>query len=168
MIASHSLKLAFLQHAQERDLCLHREIADFIKEKCPAVSGFKPSHTSLEGASEGTFLVPEELRGYQRLRDGGAVHADEGFRRAVRSPMKCTRNQFFTRSGFAKDENRRIRRRNFFHLVQHPAHSFARTDNFLKHREAINFLAQYDVLILEALLSHLSVLDVCSRRIPAN
>src|SRR5277367_465098 len=95
MIASHSLKLALLEHAQERDLRLHREIADFIKEKGSAVSGFKPPHTSLQGAREGAFLVPEKLRGDQRLRDGGAVHADEGSPCAVRSPMECARNQFF-------------------------------------------------------------------------
>jgi hypothetical protein len=166
MIASHSLKLALLEHAQERDLRLHREIADFIKEKCPAVSGFKPPHTSLQGAREGAFLVSEKLRGNQRLRDGGAVHPDEGSRCTFRSPMECARNQFFTRSGLAEDENGRIRRRNFCHLLQHLAHGFARTDNFLKHREAINFLAQRNVLVLEALLSHLAILDVCPRGIP--
>src|ERR1700677_415224 len=47
MIASHSLKLALLEHTQECDLSLHRKIADFIKEKCAAVSGLKPPHTSL-------------------------------------------------------------------------------------------------------------------------
>src|SRR5580704_3510849 len=44
---------------------LHREIADFIKEECPAVCGFKPPHTSLQGAREGPLLVTEKLRGNQ-------------------------------------------------------------------------------------------------------
>src|ERR1700757_4001547 len=106
MITSHSLKLALLQHAQQCDLGVHREIADFIEKERPAVSGFKPPHASLQGASEGAFLVPKKLRGNQRLRDGGAVHADERSRCAVRSPMERTRNQFFPRSGFTEDENR--------------------------------------------------------------
>src|SRR5215472_545506 len=29
MITPHPLKLSFLQHPQERDLCFHRELADF-------------------------------------------------------------------------------------------------------------------------------------------
>src|ERR1700744_2972907 len=136
MITSHSLKLALLQHAQQCDLSVHREIADFIEEERPAVSGFKPPNKSLQGASEGAFLVPEKLRGNQRLRDGRAVHADERSLCAVRSPMERTRNQFFPRSGFAKDENGRIRRRSLFYLSQHLSHGFARTDNLLKHREA--------------------------------
>src|ERR1700733_3076285 len=168
MITSHSLKLALLQHAQQCDLGVHREIADFIEEERPTVSGFKPPHTPLQGAREGAFLVPEKLRGNQRLRDGGAVHADERSRCAVRSPMERTRNQFFPRSGFAEDENGRIRRRNFCHLLQHLPHGFTRTDNFLKHREAIDFFAQRNVLVLEALLSQLAIFYVGSRRIPAH
>src|SRR5580700_2010280 len=141
MTTSHSLKLALLEHTQECDLGFHGEIADLIEEERPAVSGFKPPHTPLQGTSEGAFLVPEKLRGNQRLRDGGAVHADEGSRCAVRSPMKCASNQFFTRSGFAQDENGRIRRCNFCHLLQHLPHGFARTDNLLKHGYTVYFLA---------------------------
>src|ERR1700733_7264871 len=133
MIASYSLKLALLDHTQECDLGFHGEIGDFIKEECPSVSGFKPSYASLQGTRESAFLVPEKLRSNQRLGDGGAVHADEGSRRAVRSPMECASYQFFTRSGFAEDQNGRIRRRNFCHLLQYLPHGFARTDNLLKH-----------------------------------
>src|SRR5580692_11374658 len=168
MITSHSLKLALLQHAQQRDLGVHREIADFIEEERPAVSGFKPPHTPLQGAREGAFLVPEKLRGNQRLRDGGAVHADEGSRCAVRSPMEGASYQFLARSGFAQDQNGRIRWRNFCHLLQYLTHRFARTDDLLKHRETIDFFAQHNVLVLEALLSQFAILDVCSRSIPAH
>src|ERR1700723_3584380 len=168
MIASHSLKLALLQHAQECNLSFHRKIADFIQEECPSVSGFKPSYASLQGTRESAFLVSEKLRGNQRLGDGGAVHADEGSRCAVRSPMECASYQFLARSGFAQDQNGRIRRRNFCHLLQYLPHGFARTDDLLKHREAIDVFAQRNVLVLEVLLSHLAILDVCSRCIPAH
>src|SRR5580704_9836497 len=47
MIASHSLKLALLEHTQECDLGFHGEIADLIKEERPSVSGFKPPYASL-------------------------------------------------------------------------------------------------------------------------
>src|ERR1700721_2293076 len=133
MTAPHSLKLALLEHAQEDALRLHREIADFIQEKCPSVSGLKPSYASLQGTRESPSLEPEKFRRNQRLRNGSAVYADEGSRRAVRSPMECASNQFFTRSGFAQDENGRIRRCNFCHLLQPLPHGFARTDNLLKH-----------------------------------
>src|SRR6202041_2388059 len=168
LVASHSLKLALLEHAQECDLSLHRKIADFIKEECPSVSGLKPSYSSLQSTREGAFLVSEKLRGNQRLGDGGAVHAYEGSRRAVRSPMEGASYQFLARSGFAQDQNGRIRWRDFCHLLQHLTHRFARTDDLLKHRETIDFFAQHNVLVLEALLSQLAILDVCSRCIPAH
>src|SRR6266550_299504 len=34
--SANTFKLAFLQNAQQRDLCLQGEIAHFIEEKCPA------------------------------------------------------------------------------------------------------------------------------------
>src|ERR1700733_952519 len=166
MIASHALKLALLYHTQECDLCLHRKIADFIEKKCPAVSGFEPSRAPLQGACKGAFLVSEKLRGNQRLGNGGAVHADEGSRCTFRLPMQGPGNQFLTCSGFAEDENGRIRWRNFFYLLQHLAHGFARADNFLKHRGAINFLAQSNVLVLEPLFNDFAILDVGPRGIP--
>src|SRR5580692_9442186 len=168
MITSHSLKLALLQHAQQCDLGVHREIADFVKEECPAVRGFKPPHTPLQGTRESAFLVPKKLRGNQRLRDGGAVHADESSRCAFRSPMERARNQFFTSSGFAKDENGRIRRCNLCYLLHHLTHRFARTDNFLKHRGAVDLLTQSNVFVLEALLGSLAVVDVGCGCEPSN
>src|ERR1700733_9204140 len=166
MIASHALKLALLYHTQECDLCLHRKIADFIEKKCPAVSGFEPSRAPLQGACKGAFLVSEKLRGNQRLGNGGAVHADEGSRCTFRLPMQRPGNQFLTCSGFAEDENGRIRWRNFFYLLQHLAHGFARADNFLKHREAVNFLAQSNVLMLESLFGSLTIVNVNRRDNP--
>src|SRR6202142_363499 len=62
LVASPSLKLALLYHAQECNLSFHRKIADFIKEECPSVSGFKPSYASLQATRESAFLVSEKLR----------------------------------------------------------------------------------------------------------
>ena len=78
MIAPHPLEFAFLQHPQERDLRFHRKFADLIQEERPAVSRFKPPQTPLQCTGEGSLLVPEKLGRNQRLRNRGAVDADEG------------------------------------------------------------------------------------------
>src|SRR5215813_12056674 len=47
MITPHPLKFLLLYDAQERDLCLHREFADFIQKQRTAIRGFKPPHPPL-------------------------------------------------------------------------------------------------------------------------
>src|SRR6185295_15029274 len=78
IVTSHPLEFALLQHPQQRDLRFHREFADFIQEERPAVSRFKPPHTPLQRAGEGSFLVPEKLRSNERLGNRRAVDTDEG------------------------------------------------------------------------------------------
>ena len=82
--------------------------------------------------------------------------------------MQRARNQLFARSGFAQNEDCRIRRRNLLHLLQHLAHRFRGTDNFLKHRRAIDFLSQNEVLVPEPLFRPLLVVDVGCRDVPAD
>ena len=103
------------------------------------------------------------------MRDGGAVHPDEGSRCAVRSPMEGARNQFFFRSSLAEDKNARMQQRNFCHLLQHLAHGFRKKTTISSNIEkpSISF-AQRNVLVLQAQFLHLAILDVCSRRIPAH
>src|SRR5215471_14900228 len=168
MITAHPLKFLLLQYPQERDLGLHREFADFIQKQRTAIRSFKPPHPPLQCAGEGSLFMSEELGSNQRLRNRSAIDLYEGPVCAFRSPMQGTRYQFFTGSGFAQNEDRRIRRRNLLHLLKQLAHGFRGTDNFLKHRRAIDFLSQYEVLIVKSFFRLLTVIDVSYCSVPAN
>jgi hypothetical protein len=69
MMASDPFNLSLLQHAQQRNLSLGRKVADFVQEDGPAVDRLKSPDVSLECACEGAFLVPEEFRSNQGLRN---------------------------------------------------------------------------------------------------
>src|SRR5215472_4564138 len=168
MIAPYPLKLPLLQHPQKRDLSFHREITNFIQEDRAAVSGLKPSHPPLQCAGEGSLLMTEKLGSDQRLWNGCTVDANECSVGAFRSPMESVGNQLFAGSGFAQNEDGGIGGCNLLHLLQHFPHGFARTHNFFKHRRAIDFLTEYEVLVPESFFSPLSVVDVGCRGVPAD
>src|SRR5262249_23514433 len=108
MVTPHPLKFLLLQYPQERDLRFHGEITDFIQKERATVSGFKPAHSPLQCAGEGSLFVTKQLGSNQGLRNRRTVDADEGSVCAFRSPMQCMRNQLLTRSGFAQDKDCRI------------------------------------------------------------
>src|SRR5215467_11989622 len=82
--------------------------------------------------------------------------------------MQRTRYQLFSGSSFTQNEYCRVRRCNLLHLFEQLAHGFRRTDNFLKHRRAIDFLSQFEILVVKALFSLLAVIDVRYCSVPAN
>ena len=61
LAAADPLELALLQHAQELDLRLGRQLADLVEEQRPAVRQLEPPLAPLHGAGEGPLLVTEQL-----------------------------------------------------------------------------------------------------------
>src|SRR6516225_2557565 len=168
MITPYPLEFPLLQYSQERDLRFYGEITYLIQEERSAVSCFKPPQTSLQCTREGSFFVPEKLGRNQRLRNRRTVDADEDPGCAFRSPMQSTGNELFAGSSFAQNEHGGICRRNFLHLLQDLAHGFTGTDNFFKHRRAIDFFPQNDFLVPAPLLLPLLIIDVGCRTVPAD
>src|SRR5215469_17983317 len=152
LITPHPLEFPLLQYSQERDLRFYGKIAYFIQKERSAVGGFKSPHPPLQCAGEGSLLVPEKLGSNQRFWNRRTVDADEWSVRAFRLPIQRPGNQLFTGSSFPQNEHGGICRGNFLHLLQDLAHGFTRTDNFFKHRRAIDFFPQNDVLVPEPLL----------------
>src|SRR5690606_32920010 len=75
---AQALDLALLEHAQELDLHVARDLADLVEEQGAAVSGLEAALARAGGAGEGALLVAEELAFEDGLGDGGAVDGDEG------------------------------------------------------------------------------------------
>src|SRR5712675_2470537 len=105
MTAADALDLPFLQHAQQRDLRLGGQLADFVEEDRPAIGRLEPSEPALQRAGERAFLVSEQLGRYERRRNGRAVHANERSARAARALVKGARDQLFAGSGLAENED---------------------------------------------------------------
>src|SRR6266851_5200296 len=81
LAAPDAFQFPLLEHAQQSNLCLHRELTDLVQEDRPAVSRFKTSQASLQCAGEGTLFMPKQFRRDQRRRNRRAIHPNERSRR---------------------------------------------------------------------------------------
>src|SRR5436309_212299 len=71
------LDLARLERAQELDLQVQREVADFVEEERPSVRSAECARSAGHGAGERAFLVPEQLCLGELAGDGAAIERDE-------------------------------------------------------------------------------------------
>src|SRR3989442_209070 len=167
MTAADPFDFPLLQHAQQRDLRLGGQVADFIEEHGAAVGGFEPSQASLQRAREGALFVSEELGRNEGLWYGRAVHPYERLRRPSRPLVNSARDELLAGTGFAKEEDRRIGRGDLRHLDQHRSQRCGRAHDLFKHRGAIDVFAQREILALRPLFGPLAIVDVHGRGVPA-
>jgi len=104
-LSADAFEFLFLEDAEEFDLGLGRDIADFIKKDGAAGGGFKAALAEGEGAGESAFFVPEKLAFDDGFGKGGAVKFDEcaGFAGALF--VERAGDEFLADAGFAADED---------------------------------------------------------------
>src|SRR5689334_18869437 len=61
LVATHALKLAFLENTQESDLGLGRKFADFIEENGASLGEFEAADAALHCACKCSFLMTEQF-----------------------------------------------------------------------------------------------------------
>ena len=79
---THSLHLAFLQHAQQLGLQRQGHLGDFIQQQGAALGLLELARVGLRGAGEGALLMAEQHGFEHRLGDGCTVDGNEGLLRA--------------------------------------------------------------------------------------
>jgi hypothetical protein len=137
--------VAFLQHAQELDLCRQREVQDLVQEQRPTRGEVKMAVLVAVGAREGASLVPEELGFDQRLGDCATIEGDEGplAARAVLVNGAC--DQFLPGAGLALDQHGEVRGGNSVNLsddledVRASAHLLTQAARDHSHPETVKF-----------------------------
>ena len=105
-IAAESIKLPFLNDAQQLDLQGSRHVADLIEEDRAAVGLFKFADPGLDGTRKGAFDVTKQLRFEQVFRNRSAVYADKLLMFSLAVEMNGPGNQLFAGTGLALDQNR--------------------------------------------------------------
>src|SRR5258705_8581436 len=75
--AADALEFPLLQDAQECDLRIGQELADFIEEEGAAVGQFEASKPTLHRTGKGALLMAEQFRGDQRRCESRTIHAHE-------------------------------------------------------------------------------------------
>ena len=120
--ASERLHLSHLQRAQQLRLCRERKIDDFIEEQRSAPGKLELPLFSLMRAGERTFLVAEQLRLDQRVRDRAAVDGYERLLAAGAQVMDGTGHELLAGAGLALDEDSERRVGDLLDLLDHFLH----------------------------------------------
>src|SRR3981189_1249811 len=92
--AADAFEFTFLQHPQECNLSVQRQLPDFVEENSSSVRQFKPPAAALHRPGERAFFVAKEFGRNQRWPKACAVRAHEGPFRATRSLMNGAGDQF--------------------------------------------------------------------------
>ena len=90
-----------LQDPQQRNLGLHGDVADFVKENRPARGGLEKTRFPGRGPGKSPFFVAEEGAVYQLLGQGGAIDLNERLFGASAPGMNGVCDQLLARAAFA-------------------------------------------------------------------
>ena len=147
--AAHGLELVFLQHAEQLDLHVERQLTDFVEEQRAAIGQFEASDPAIERAGERTSDMSEQLALDQPCRDRAAVDFHERMLVTRAAAVDGARHQFLAGAGFAEDQDRRVGRRDAIDRAQRRQESGAVADNLLEIVFVGNLFSQIDVLAFE-------------------
>ena len=101
-------KLSLLQDAEQLDLGVPAQFADFVEQQRSIASLFEISRSARRSAGESAFFATEQLGLDERFGDRAARHRDESLLFAVALGMNGAGNELFTGAAFARDQNKRI------------------------------------------------------------
>ena len=103
--AADGIDLALLQRAQQLDLHVQRQFADFVQEQGAAVRLAELAQRLVHGAGEGALLMPEQDGFDQIGGQGAAVDGDEGFAGPVAGAMQGAGDDLLADAALAGDQD---------------------------------------------------------------
>ena len=152
LAAADGFKLLLLQHAEQFDLRLQRQVADFIEENGAAIRDFETPIAIRQRAGERSLHMAKQFALDQSGADGSAVHFHQ---RAVvprAAVMDGAGHEFLARARLADDQHRRICGRNLINLLEQTHQRRTVPDDFAEVVLAADFLLEITVLRFESRL----------------
>src|SRR6202047_1614858 len=146
--ATHAFEFTFLQHPQECNLSVQRQLADFVEENGSSVRQFKSAEAALHRPGERPLFVAKEFGGNQRWGKSCAVHAHEGALRPTRSLMDGASDQFLTSSSLSTNQNARIGGSNFRDPRKRLLQPRRGADDLFEHERLVDLLPEHYVFVL--------------------
>ena len=149
--AADALELALLQHAQQLDLHVGRQVADLVEEQRAAVGQLEAAEPPRDRAGERALLVAEQLRLEHAGRERGAVHAHERPRLARAVDVDRARDHLLAGPGLAAQEHRRRRLRHLLDARQDLAQRGRIADDRAEVERAVRVAGQHARVLLQLL-----------------
>src|SRR3974390_962656 len=117
-VATESLELLFLQHAQQFRLKFQRNVAHLVEKQGAFVGELEPPRLLCNSARKCSFFVAEQFTLKESKRDRSAIQFHECFFAATAQLVYCTRNELLAGPGLSLDQDAGIRRRHYRHQAQ--------------------------------------------------
>src|SRR5487761_66292 len=127
--SAQTLKLAFLQYAQQLHLNRRRHVADFVKKQRAFVGEFEFPGLAGGRAGERSLFVSEKLAFEKVFRNGCAVDFDKRTGSATGMLVNGARDQIFSAAAFTAEQDSGIRRCDALDQSQYSLHFFAFRDD---------------------------------------
>src|SRR5580658_3961765 len=105
-----TLKLLFLQYAEEFGLQRRWNITYLVQEKCAFVGHFEAANLLRDGPCECAFLVAEELAFQKIQRDRRTIHPNKRPSGPRAKIVNRVGNQLFASACFSLDQDGGVRR----------------------------------------------------------
>ena len=129
LAAADPLQFAFLQHPQQLGLKRRGNVADFVQEQSTAVRLLEAALTLVNRPRERAFLVSEQLRFQQIVRQGRAVQLEQWPAGARRVVVDGASDQLLAGAGFAAHQHRGVPFCYLSNLLEYSLHRLAVADH---------------------------------------
>ena len=106
MSDSQPFDLPLVEHPQQLDLDLGRQVTDFVEEDRRAVRKFETSGLARERSGERPLLAAEQLALDERAGDRGTVHADHRPSAPRAQFVNLRREEFLACAGLTEEQHR--------------------------------------------------------------
>src|ERR1700736_825688 len=147
--AADTFEFTFLQHPQECNLSVQRQLADFVEENGSSARQFKSTEAALHRPGERALFVAKEFGRNQRWGKSCAVHAHEGALRPTRSLMDRAGDEFLTSSSLSTNKNARIGGSNFRYPRKHSLQRRRGADDLFEHERLVDLLPEHYVFVVQ-------------------
>src|SRR5712664_1376569 len=157
--AADTFEFTFLQHPQECNLSVQRQLADFVQENGSSARQFKSTEPALHRPGERALFVAKEFGRNQRWGKSSAVHAHERALRPTRSLMDGAGDQFLTSSSLSTNKNARIGGSNFHHPRKYSLQRRRGADDLFEHERLVDLLPEHYVFVLQLIFQALNLFN---------
>ncbi len=123
--------LVLLQHTQQLDLHWQRDVGQFVKEDCAAVSQGEQAGARLRRAGECAAHMAEQLAFDEVRIEAADVNGQERPIAARAEAMNGTGDEFLAGAALAGDQHARLARRHQGDALEHRLHRRTAADNFV-------------------------------------
>src|SRR3990170_2772787 len=153
-LPAHRADGLVLEGPQELGLERRGHVTHLVEEEGAAVGLDEQPAPLPVRAGEGTLLVAEQLGLQKGLRDGGAVHGDEGPALSRAVPVDGPRHQLLSATALTQQQHRRLAPRHGADLLEDRLHGLGLAQQVVEAVAPLHLRPQAAILLPEALVIH--------------